>query len=75
MKNGVQVGAMLQSMRKIYDHCCIVCTDPFRGYHNAMFCSNACKQRDKNIRKKAATGDRSSIKAMARINRRKAEKL
>lgn len=49
----LSAGAALASMRKIITHKCPVCNEEFKGTVRAKFCSNRCKQQDKNEKKRA----------------------
>lgn len=45
-------GFILAAQRRQIPHTCPVCGQGFTGIKTARFCSNACKQRDKYIRRK-----------------------
>ncbi len=52
-KTALSAGAALAAKRKIVTHTCPVCGEDFEGTLRAKFCSNRCKQKDKNDRSKA----------------------
>jgi len=54
---GSNAASQLASMRRIVSHTCPVCETEFEGLKRAVYCSEACKQRAKYQRKKAADAD------------------
>ena len=49
-----KIAAALSAMRKTSWHYCAVCQKRFSGISKAVYCSNACRQKAKYTRKKAA---------------------
>lgn len=49
-----KIAAALSAMRKTHWHYCAVCNKRFSGIAKAVYCSNACRQKAKYARKKAA---------------------
>jgi hypothetical protein len=54
-KTILSAGAALAAKRKIYNKLCPVCVKEFQGTARAKFCSNKCKQADKNERIRSKT--------------------
>lgn len=54
MSKATNPAAELAAMRKIHEHKCTQCGEPFEGIRQAKYCSEACKQRAKYARKKEA---------------------
>jgi len=69
-----RVGALMQAHRKIYSHICVVCLSEFTGIDTAIFCTNRCKQEDKDLRRKAKEGDQSNDQLMLIDERKLARK-
>ena len=48
------IARRLNSLRKVVDHTCKECGEPFQGIKKAVYCSNRCRQRAKYKRAKAS---------------------
>lgn len=53
-KQRSEAAALLSSHRKRVTVSCAVCSTEFKGLTTAVYCSNACRQRAKYARMKAA---------------------
>lgn len=49
-----EIGAALSALRKTTWHHCLICGKRFSGISTAKFCSNACRQKAKYAKVKAA---------------------
>lgn len=49
-----KLGAALSALRKTTWHHCAVCQKRFSGIAKAVYCSNACRQKAKYAKKRAA---------------------